>query len=413
MPKTKASNSSSKALPSTGDVANKEGRPRSKSIKKSTVKSSKPKAKSKLLIEKEALKKSGLKKTKSSEIVQADSSSNFEIIEPQDLKSKASSSNRELRSQKPLSPHDQTFRPAPPVKSSTANESLTSTKSTQIQKVQSDELLAPDALSQYLMKIRNYPVLTKEKEHELAVQYFESGDREAAELLVKSNLKFVVKIAMEYSKFGAKLIDIIQEGNVGLMHALKEYNPYKGVKLISYAVWWIRGYIQDYMMKQQSMVKIGTNQKQRKLFYQLEKENSKILQEGLESTPLLLSQRLDVPEKDVRDMQQRLSHKDLSLDQTMSEDSDTSWLEQRTDDSTEPMDEMIIQSEQLELLKDKIEELKKDLNEKEIQLLELRILSDNPVTLKSLGDEWNVTREAARQTEARLIEKIKKAFLQD
>lgn len=281
------------------------------------------------------------------------------------------------------------------------------------EKVVEDDLLAPDALTQYLMKIRNYPVLTKEKEHELAVQYFETGDRDAAELLIKSNLKFVVKIAMEYSKFGAKLIDIIQEGNVGLMHALKEYNPYKGVKLISYAVWWIRGYIQDYLMKQQSLVKIGTNQKQRKLFYQLEKERAKIQHEGLESTPLLLSQRLDVAEKDVVDMQQRLNHKDLSLDQSISDDSDSNWLEQQSDENVEPMDNVIIHAEQLELLKDKIEDLKKDLNDKEIQLLEQRLLSDNPVTLKSLGDEWNVTREAARQTEARLIEKIKKAFLSE
>lgn len=281
----------------------------------------------------------------------------------------------------------------------------------QIEKIKNDEVLVSDALTQYLTKIRNYPVLTKEKEHELAVQYYEHGDRDAAELLVRSNLKFVVKIAMEYSKFGAKLIDIIQEGNVGLMHALKEYNPYKGVKLISYAVWWIRGYIQDYMMKQQSLVKIGTNQKQRKLFYQLEKENSKILREGLDSTPLLLSQRLDVTEKDVLDMQQRLGHKDLSLDQTLNSDSDSSWLEQQTDETSEPMDDLIIQAEQLELLKDKIEVLKTELNPKEIQLLEDRILNDSPVTLKSLGDEWGVTREAARQTEARLIEKIKKAFL--
>ncbi len=280
-----------------------------------------------------------------------------------------------------------------------------------IEKINSDDLLAPDALTQYLMKIRNYPVLTKDEEHKLAVKYFESGDRDSAELLVKSNLKFVVKIAMEYSKFGAKLIDIIQEGNVGLMHALKEYNPYKGVKLISYAVWWIRGYIQDYMMKQQSMVKIGTNQKQRKLFYQLEKEQAKVRHEGLESTPLLLSQRLEVNEKDVVEMQQRLQNKDLSLDQTMNDDSQASWLDQQTDETVEPMDEMFIQAEQLDLLKDKIEELKKDLNPKEIQLLDQRLLSENPVTLKSLGDEWNVTREAARQTEARLIEKIKKAFL--
>jgi RNA polymerase sigma-32 factor len=300
----------------------------------------------------------------------------------------------------------------PQVSTQKVNTKITQ-PNTYVEKINQDELLAPDALTQYLMKIRNYPVLTKEKEHELAIEYFEKGDRAAAELLVKSNLKFVVKIAMEYSKFGAKLIDIIQEGNVGLMHALREYNPYKGVKLISYAVWWIRGYIQDYLMKQQSLVKIGTNQKQRKLFYQLEKEHAKIRHEGLESTPLLLSQRLDVAEKDVLDMQQRLSHKDLSLDQTIGEDSETNWLDQQTDETSEPMDDMIIHAEQLELLKDKIDDLKKDLNEKEIQMLEKRLLSDNPVTLKSLGDEWNVTREAARQTEARLIEKIKKAFLAD
>lgn len=331
-------------------------------------------------------------KTKRTSKKSASSSANasvntsFEIIEPEDIKAKS------LSSAKPTSSSKELF-------------------DNPIEKVQGDDILVSDALSQYLMKIRNYPVLTKEKEHELAVQYFESGDRSAAELLVKSNLKFVVKIAMEYSKFGAKLIDIIQEGNVGLMHALKEYNPYKGVKLISYAVWWIRGYIQDYLMKQQSLVKIGTNQKERKLFYQLEKERAKILQEGLESTPLLLSQRLDVNEKDVLQMQQRLRQKDLSLDQSIGEDNDTNWLEQQTDEDSESMDEMIIHAEQLELLKDKIAELKKELNEKEIQLLDQRILSDNPVTLKSLGDEWNVTREAARQTEARLIEKIKKAFM--
>lgn len=281
------------------------------------------------------------------------------------------------------------------------------------QKIESNELLVPDTLTQYLMKIRNYPVLTKEKEHELAIRYYEDNDREAAEILVRSNLKFVVKVAMEYSKFGARLIDIIQEGNVGLMHALKEYNPYKGVKLISYAVWWIRGYIQDYMMKQQSIVKIGTNQKQRKLFYHLEKEHAKIIKEGLESSPLLLSQRLDVKEKDVVDMQQRLSQKDLSLDNTVGDDNNLTWLEGQADETDEPADEVFIQAEQIELLKEKIEHLKEDLNPKEIQLLELRILNDTPVTLKSLGDEWGVTREAARQTEARLIEKIKKAFLDE
>lgn len=285
-------------------------------------------------------------------------------------------------------------------------------KSGDIEKLDSpNELLSPDALTQYLNTIRNYPVLSRDKEFELAKKYYDEGDRQAAEVLVKSNLKFVVKIAMEYSKFGTKLIDLIQEGNVGLMHALKEYNPYKGVKLISYAVWWIRGYIQDYLMKQQSLVKIGTNQKQRKLYYQLEKERAKLLQEGLPTTPKLLSQRLDVNESDVIDMQQRLKHSDLSLDQQISDSDDTSWLDRQTDETVDAPDELIINEEQLSLLKEKIDALKEDLNERELQLLDQRILNDQPVTLKSLGDEWGVTREAARQTEARLIEKIKKAFL--
>lgn len=268
-----------------------------------------------------------------------------------------------------------------------------------------------DLLSQYLQEIRQYPVLSKEQENKLAVKYYEEGDPKAAEALVKANLRFVVKVALEYSKFGSRVIDLIQEGNVGLMHAVKEYNPYKGVRLISYAVWWIRGYIQDYLMKQQSIVKIGTNQKQRKLFYQLEKEKNKLLEEGLDTSPKLLSQRLDVKEEDVVEMEKRLSGGDLSLDQKISDENDQSWLDRQTENDADPMEETFINLEQIELLKEKIEELKSDLNEREIEMLNQRLLNDEPVTLKSLGDKWGITREAARQAEARLIEKIKKAFL--
>lgn len=288
-------------------------------------------------------------------------------------------------------------------------------KSSSAQVVRSEDsandLATRDPLTQYLQEIRKYPVLTREQEHDLALKYYEDGDSKAAEMLVRSNLRFVVKIALEYSKFGSRVIDVIQEGNMGLMHAVREYNPYKGVRLISYAVWWIRGYIQDYLMKQQSIVKIGTNQKQRKLYYQLEREKNKLLQEGLDTTPKLLSQRLDVPEKDVIEMQQRLSYGDLSLDQKLGEDNNSSWLDQQTDEESESPDETFINVEQIELLKDKIEGLKSMLNERELELLSERILNEEPVTLKSLGDKWGVTREAARQTEARLIEKIKKAFL--
>lgn len=136
----------------------------------------------------------------------------------------------------------------------------------------SKALTSTDPLVAYLNEIRRYKVLSKEEEHALAKKYFESKDPEAAQDLVKANLRFVVKIAAEYSKFGAKMIDLIQEGNVGLMHAVREFNPYKGARLITYAVWWIRGYIQEYLMRQYSMVRIGTTQNQRKLFYQCKKK---------------------------------------------------------------------------------------------------------------------------------------------
>lgn len=131
-----------------------------------------------------------------------------------------------------------------------------------------------DTLSTYLANVNKYPLLTREQEHEIAERYFKLRNPKDAEILVTSNLRFVVKVAAEYSKFGNKLIDIIQEGNVGLMHAVKEFNPYKGVRLISYAVWWIRGYIQEYMMRQHSVVRIGTTQNQRKLFYHLKRKGS-------------------------------------------------------------------------------------------------------------------------------------------
>ena len=296
---------------------------------------------------------------------------------------------------------------------SSSNLPIQSPKSGSVEKVQTPDAVGLDTLGHYLSQIRNYPVLTREEEQKLARRYYDDGDNEAAEILIRSNLRFVVKIAMEYSKFGAKLIDIIQEGNIGLMHAIKEYNPYKGVKLISYAVWWIRGCIRDYLMKQQSIVRIGTNHKQRKLYYRLEKEKARLLQEGQSVSPKLLSQRLDVSESDIVEMDQRLNQVDLSLDQRVLE-SGGEWLDQNINNPLEQgLDEALIDKEQVEFLKEKIESIKENFSSRELQILEKRLLSDEPVTLKSLGDQWGVSREAARQTEARLIHKIKKALLED
>jgi RNA polymerase sigma-32 factor len=159
---------------------------------------------------------------------------------------------------------------------------------------QSTGLITSDPLTRYLAELRKYPLLTKDEEYALAVKYRETGDREAAQKLVTSNLRFVVKIAAEYSKFGTRLIDLVQEGNVGLMHAVKEFNPYKGVRLITYAVWWIRGQIQDYLLKHYSMVRIGTTAKQRKLFYELQKQKDQLERMGFDAGIAQLSGRLGI-----------------------------------------------------------------------------------------------------------------------
>lgn len=271
-------------------------------------------------------------------------------------------------------------------------------------------LVSQDPLIAYLAEIRKYPLLTPEEEHDLAVRYRESGDKEAAERLVTANLRFVVKIAAEYSKFGAKMIDLIQEGNVGLMHAVREFNPYKNVRLITYAVWWIRGYIREYLMRQHSMVRVGTTQAQKKLFYNLQKETRELEASGQKADVKALSERIGVSEEDVIEMQKRMSAKDVSLDQPLDEDSGTNLLSLRADDSAESPEEALMASEQTALLKKKLDLIIPTLNEKERYILEERLLSDEPLTLQDVGDKFGITRERARQLEARVLQKIRKEF---
>nr|BFD68413.1 hypothetical protein HAGR004_34350 [Bdellovibrio sp. HAGR004] len=271
----------------------------------------------------------------------------------------------------------------------------------------SKALTSADPLVMYLNEIRRYKVLTREEEMALAKKYFESKDPEAAQALVKANLRFVVKIAAEYSKFGSKMIDLIQEGNVGLMHAVREFNPYKGARLITYAVWWIRGYIQEFLMRQYSMVRIGTTQNQRKLFYQLQKEKDALDAMGIEPNTALISSRLGIPEDEVRDMTMRMSGRDVSLDRPVDEDSGTSLGDLQRHQSDQPLDEALAHNEQLEILKQKIEEIRPELSDREKIILDERILNDDPLTLQEIGEKYGITREAVRQMEARLMKKIK------
>lgn len=273
-----------------------------------------------------------------------------------------------------------------------------------------------DPLTLYLTEIRKYPLLTREQEAELAKRYYDTKDPQLAQTLVKSNLRFVVKIAAEYAKFSSKLIDVIQEGNVGLMHAVKEFNPYKGNRLITYAVWWIRGYIQEYLMRQFSMVRIGTTANQRKLFYQLQRQKQELEKMSSPENVALLSHKLGIPEDEITEMAKRLSSRDVSLDKPSSGDDDSatplSTLLKKEDGSL-PLDEQMALDEQLSILMEAVESLKKSLSEKERILLEERVLSDEPLTLQEIGDKYGITREAVRQTEARLMKKIKDAMLSE
>lgn len=271
-----------------------------------------------------------------------------------------------------------------------------------------------DPLTLYLNEIRKYPLLTKEQEYELARRYYETKDPQLAQTLVKSNLRFVVKIAAEYAKFSSRLIDVIQEGNVGLMHAVKEFNPYKGNRLITYAVWWIRGYIQEYLMRQFSMVRIGTTANQRKLFYQLQRQKQELEKMSSPENVAQLSHKLGIPEDEITEMAKRLSSRDVSLDKPTGQDDESatplSTLLKKEDGSL-PLDEQMALDEQLSLLMEAVNSLRESLNEKERIVLEERVLSDEPLTLQEIGDKYGITREAVRQTEARLMKKIKEAML--
>lgn len=267
---------------------------------------------------------------------------------------------------------------------------------------------AADPVARYLAEIGRYPLLSREQEREIAIRFRETGDPKAAEALVTANLRFVVKVASEYTKFGARLIDLVQEGNVGLMHAVKEFNPYKGVRLITYAVWWIRGYIQEYLMRQYSMVRIGTTANQRKLFYQLQKEREKLEKMGLEQGIAQLSGKLGVSEEEAHEMHARLSGRDVSLDAPVSEDGNSRLLDFQSEADPTQLEEQLGTREELEILRSKIEELRPTLNEREQFLLDERLLADEPMTLQEIGDKYGTTREAVRQMEVRVMGKIKK-----
>jgi RNA polymerase sigma-32 factor len=268
-----------------------------------------------------------------------------------------------------------------------------------------------EPLKRYLQEIKNAPTLTTEQEQALAQRMHEKGDVQAAKLLVSANLKLVVRIAYEYRSMYHNLLDLIQEGNIGLMKAVSKYDPTKGARLGYYATWWVRSYILKYLLDNFRLVRVGTTQAQKKLFYHLMREKQRLEAQGIKASPALLAQTLDVKEKDVVEMEQRLlsSAAEVSLDapQSNSEDSKSSNLLGTLFDTRENADTAIEKDEWLQILAKELVGFKKELNEKELMVLESRLLNDEPMTLQEVADKFSLTRERVRQIESRLIEKLK------
>jgi RNA polymerase sigma-32 factor len=270
-------------------------------------------------------------------------------------------------------------------------------------------LVTFDPLQRYLAEIRRFPLLSREEEHRLAVDYKEYGNVEAAYKLVTANLRLVVMIAREYQKAFKNLLDLVQEGNMGLMEAVKNFDPYRGVRFPSYAVWWIRAYMIRYIMNDWRMVKIGTTQAQRKLFFNLQKEKEKLEAEGLTPGPKLLAQRLNVKEDEVVEMEQRLTSRDLSVDMPMGDDEEATLLHFLPDQKQSP-EEQIAETQYQQLLREKMEQFAAALKDKELVIFRERLLNEEPLTLREIGEKYDISRERVRQIEERVKRKLK-AFL--
>ena len=275
-------------------------------------------------------------------------------------------------------------------------------------------LVSADPLTRYLAEIRRIPVLSREEEHALAVRWKEDGDREAAWTLVTHNLRLVVMIAREYQRAVHNLLDLIQEGNVGLLDAIRNFDPYRGVRFPSYAVWWVRAYIIRYIMNNWRMVKVGTTQAQRKLFFNLNKERERLEREGFRPEPKLIAQRLGVKEEEVVEMQQRLGSRDLSVDAPVDDGDGATMLDflvgpAQTDDA--------VAAEELQrFVRSAVERFKQTLSGRDLAIYERRLEAlmrdEDPVTLQEIGDEFGITRERVRQIEARIKKRLR-AFLEE
>ena len=265
-------------------------------------------------------------------------------------------------------------------------------------------------LDLYITEINRFSLLTAEDEFKLAVRLKKYNDMDAAETLIVSNLRFVVKIAHEYRNYGFKLADLIQEGNIGLIHAVKKFDPYRGYRLISYAVWWIRAYIQNYLIKSWSIVKIGTTQAQRKLFFKLS-QAKKQLESLSKKNPEFaeIAESLGVKGSEVEEMDMRMGSRDVSLHEFIGDDAGATHIDFLAYEG-DNQEVALIKNEERSLVQRNIAGALATLNERESYIIRHRVMADNPETLQKIGDKYNITRERARQIEKQALKKVQLAL---
>ena len=269
-------------------------------------------------------------------------------------------------------------------------------------------------LSIYLQEIKKFPILSAEEEYMLAKRFKEHNDSAAAHKLVTSHLRLVAKIAMGYKGYGLPITDLISEGNVGIMQAVKKFDPEKGFRLATYAMWWIRAQIQEYVLHSWSLVKIGTTAAQKKLFFNLRKIKNQIT--SIDSGSLSpdnvreIASRLDVKEGEVVDMENRLFSSDSSLNVKIGEQNDTEWQD-LIEDKNDTHDKIIENKDELNFRRSVFLKALEVLNEREKQIIKLRKLRDNPLKLEDLSKKYKISRERVRQIEEKALEKLQKAVL--
>ena len=267
-----------------------------------------------------------------------------------------------------------------------------------------------DAMSSYLREIQRHPLLSPEETHALAVRFTETQDASAAARLVTSNLRLVVKIAYEYRRAYKNIMDLVQEGNIGLMQAVKRYDPYRGVKLSSYAAWWIRAYILRFILNNWRLVKLGTTQAQRKLFFNLRKKRAELVAMGIDPTNSEIAKQLNVPEADVAEMDVRLMSSEKSLDAPVGDAEGRSIAKvDLMPSSVEGPEALVADSELQALLKDKLASFRTTLSakDKDLAIFDDRLVADDPLTLQELGDRFGISRERVRQLEQRLTGRLR------